>query len=234
MRTVALTMFGVTTACCDGVRRRLEELGFEVLVFHATGSGDRAMEKLVASGLIQGVIDVTTTAVADEVVGGVLACGPERFDAILAAKIPYVASLGALDMVNFGARETVPSKYDRRKLHVHNAQVTLMRTVAIECECIARWLAAKWNRSTAPLTVLVPERGLSAIDVLGGPFYDPHADAALFDELAVRLQTSAERKLVRLPLHVNDPAFGEALVEEFVALLATGVASERVESDAAN
>ncbi|MCE9603401.1 MAG: Tm-1-like ATP-binding domain-containing protein [Planctomycetia bacterium] len=217
-RTVAMTMFGVTTTCVDGIRRSLEARGEDCLVFHATGSGDRAMENLVRSQLIDGVIDATTTAVADEVVGGVLACGPERFDAILAARLPYVVSLGALDMVNFGARETVPERFAERKLHVHNAQVTLMRTTAEECRAIARWIAAKLNRSTAPLTILIPERGLSALDAEGMAFYDRAADAALFDELEHRLLTTAERRIVRLPLHINDPEFGAALTAEWLAL----------------
>ena len=218
---VALTMFGVTTPCVDGVRKQLEARGFDVLVSPATGSGHRAREKLVASGLVQGVIDVTTTAMADEVVGGVLPCGPERFGAILAAGISYVARLGALDRVNFGARATLPPQLAGRRLHVHNAQVTLMRTTADECRRIARRLAAKWNRSTAPLTVLVPERGLSAIDAPGQPFYDPEANGALFDELEATLITSPMRRLLRLPLHVNDPEFGAALTAEFVRFAAS-------------
>jgi len=220
-QTIAMTMFGVTTTCVDRVRRALEASGHECLVFHATGSGDRAMENLVRSGLIDGVIDATTTAVADEVVGGVLACGPDRFDAILAARLPYVVSLGALDMVNFGALETVPERFAARKLHVHNPQVTLMRTTAEECRAIARWIAAKLNRSTAPLTIFVPERGLSALDTEGMPFFDPTADAALFDELERLIEKTSERRIVRLPLHVNDPAFAAALVAEWTKLAAT-------------
>ena len=217
-RTIAMTMFGVTTTCVDGIRRALEARGDDCLVFHATGSGDRAMENLVRSGLIDGVIDATTTAVADELVGGVLACGPERFDAILAARLPYVVSVGALDMVNFGARETVPERFASRKLHVHNPQVTLMRTTADECREFARWIAAKLNRSTAPLTVVIPERGVSALDAEGMPFHDPAADAALFDELERRLEQTAERRIIRLPLHINDPQFSAALVEEWLKL----------------
>lgn len=219
-RTVAMTMFGVTTTCVDGVRRALEARGDDVLVFHATGTGDRAMENLVRSGLIDGVIDATTTAVADEVVGGVLACGPDRFDAILAARLPYVVSLGALDMVNFGAKETVPERFAERKLHVHNPQVTLMRTTAEECRAIARWIAAKLNRSTAPLAVLIPERGLSALDAEGMPFYDPAADAALFEELERNIEQSPERRIVRVPLHINDPAFGAELTNQWLKLAA--------------
>jgi len=221
-RTVAMTMFGVTTTCVDGVRRSLEARGDDVLVFHATGTGDRAMENLVRSGLIDGVIDATTTAVADQVVGGVLACGPDRFEAILAARLPYVVSLGALDMVNFGAKETVPERFLNpaagRKLHVHNPQVTLMRTTAEECRAIARWIAAKLNRSTAPLAILIPEHGLSALDAEGMPFYDPAANAALFDELERCVEQMPERRIVRLPLHINDPAFGEAITNRWLTL----------------
>ena len=219
--TLGMTMFGVTTPCVDAVRTSLEGRGYDCLVFHATGSGDRAMENLVRSGLIQGVIDVTTTAVADELVGGVLACGPHRFDAILEARVPYVLSVGALDMVNFGAKETVPSKFAGRKLHVHNAQVTLMRTTPDENRQFARWIADKLNRSTAPLTLLIPERGVSSIDAVGQPFHDPAADAALFDELERTVRQSLQRKVKRLPLHINDPAFAAALVEEFLGLTST-------------
>ncbi len=216
--TVGMTMFGVTTPCVDAVRKSLESRGYDCLVFHATGSGDRAMENLVRSGLIQGVIDVTTTAVADEVVGGVLACGPHRFDAILEARIPYVLSVGALDMVNFGAKETVPTKFADRKLHVHNAQVTLMRTTRDENREFARWIANKLNRSIAPLTLLIPDLGISAIDAVGQPFHDPVADAALFDELERTIQKTEQRRIKRLPLHINDPAFAASLVEEFHSL----------------
>lgn len=224
-QTIAMTMFGVTTTCVDQVRRTLEASGHECLVFHATGSGDRAMENLVRSGLIDGVIDATTTAVADEVVGGVLACGPDRFDAILAARLPYVVSLGALDMVNFGAMETVPLRFANasaaRKLHVHNPQVTLMRTTAEECRGIARWIAAKLNRSQTPLTILIPELGLSALDAPGMPFHDPQADAALFDELERCVQQTPERRIARLPLHVNDPEFAWALVAAWTKLVSS-------------
>lgn len=216
--TLGMTMFGVTTPCVDAVRKSLEARGYDGLVFHATGSGDRAMENLVRSGLIQGVIDVTTTAVADEVVGGVLACGPHRFDAILDACVPYVLSVGALDMVNFGARETVPPKFSGRKLHVHNAQVTLMRTTPDENRQFACWIANKLNRSTAPLTLLIPELGISSIDAVGQPFHDPIADAGLFDELERSVQTTEQRTIKRLPLHINDPAFAAALVYEFQKL----------------
>jgi uncharacterized protein (UPF0261 family) len=211
--TLGMTMFGVTTPCVTKVREALEARGYECLVFHATGSGGRAMEKLVESGLIEGVLDVTTTEVADEVVGGVLPCGRDRFEAILRAKIPYVLSLGALDMVNFGARETVPEPFRSRLLHVHNAQVTLMRTTPDENRQCARWIAAKLNHAVVPFEVLIPEKGVSALDAPGQPFFDPEADAALFDELEKAILPAPGRSIRRLPLHLNDPAFAQALVE---------------------
>ncbi|MCA9136224.1 MAG: Tm-1-like ATP-binding domain-containing protein [Planctomycetales bacterium] len=213
--TIGMTMFGVTTPCVSMVRQSLEQLGNECLVFHATGTGGRAMEQLVESGLIQGVLDVTTTEVADEIVGGVFPAGAQRFDRILSSRIPYVLSLGALDMVNFGAVETVPEPLRDRKLHVHNAQVTLMRTNAQENEAAAVWIANKLNRSTAPLTVVIPELGVSSLDIEGGPFHDPEANAALFDTLTKRLEQTATRRILRLPLHINDPAFADAIVAEY-------------------
>jgi uncharacterized protein (UPF0261 family) len=212
---IGMTMFGVTTPCVDAVRKKLEAEGFDCLVFHATGTGGRTMEKLVEAGMIRGVLDVTTTEVADEVVGGVFPAGPDRFDAILKAEVPYLMSLGALDMVNFGAMETVPEKFRGRKLHVHNSNVTLMRTTPDENRQFARWIAGKINRSTAPVTILIPERGVSMIDAPGQPFLDPDADAALFEELEGSIEQTPTRVLRRLPLHINDPAFAAALVEAF-------------------
>jgi uncharacterized protein (UPF0261 family) len=216
--TLGMTMFGVTTPCVTLVRETLENRGFECLVFHATGTGGRAMEKLVEAGLIEGVLDVTTTEVADEVVGGVLPCGSKRFEAILRAKIPYVLSLGALDMVNFAARDTVPERFRSRRLHVHNAHVTLMRTTPDENRQTARWIAAKLNNACAPFEVLIPENGVSALDAPGLPFHDPQADAALFEELERAVERGPGRSIRRLPLHINDPAFALALVESFLAL----------------
>lgn len=213
--TIGMTMFGVTTACVTAVREALEAEGNDVLVFHATGTGGRAMEKLVASGLIGGVLDVTTTEVADEVVGGVFRAGPDRFDAILRARVPYVVSLGALDMVNFSARDTVPADFRSRTLHVHNANVTLMRTTADENREAARWIAAKLNRSVAPLILLIPEGGVSALDAPGQPFRDPEADAALFEELERSIEATPTRQVRRLPWHINDPEFAAALVAAY-------------------
>ena len=212
---IGVTMFGVTTPCVTAVREALEAEGNDVLVFHATGTGGQAMEKLVGSGLIGGVLDVTTTEVADEVVGGVFRAGPARFGAIIAARVPYVLSLGALDMVNFGAMETVPEQFRSRNLHVHNAQVTLMRTTPDENRQCARWIAGKLNHSQAPLIVLIPEGGVSALDAPGKPFWDPDADRALFEELEGALVASDERQVRRRPHHINDPQFAAALVAAY-------------------
>ncbi len=217
-QTVAMTMFGVTTPCVTAVREALEARGFDALVFHATGTGGRAMEKLVEAGLVQGVLDITTTEVADEVVGGILPAGPARFEAILRARVPYVLSLGALDMVNFGAIGTVPVAFRQRKLHVHNAQATLMRTTPDENRRIARWIAAKLNRAEAPFTLLVPEGGVSALDAPGGAFFDPEADAALIDELESAIEPRPGRSIRRLPWNINDPAFAQALVAAYLEL----------------
>lgn len=220
--TIGLTMFGVTTPCVTTLRQSLEDQGNDCLVFHATGSGGRAMEQLVESGLIQGVLDVTTTEVADELVGGVFAAGAERFDRILRSEVPFVLSLGALDMVNFGGVETVPAKFKNRLLHVHNAQVTLMRTTPEENEQIARWIVSKLNRSTAPVTLVIPEGGVSALDAPSQPFHDPAADAVLFDTLESQLEQTRQRRVVRLPLHINDPQFAAGLLAEYLALTRQG------------
>jgi uncharacterized protein (UPF0261 family) len=216
---IGMTMFGVTTPCVTRVREILEDRGFDCLVFHATGSGGRAMEQLVASGLISGVLDITTTEVADEVAGGVFTAGPQRLDKLIEAKIPLVLSLGALDMVNFGGIENLPPKFANRKLHIHNAQVTLMRTTVEENRQIAAFIAQKLNRATTPWRVLVPERGVSLLDLPGKPFYDPAADATLFDELQRLLETSCDRQLIRLPYDINAPEFSQALAENFLQML---------------
>lgn len=214
-RTVGMTMFGVTTACVTMVREMLEAEGYDCLVFHATGTGGQAMEKLVESGMIDGVLDITTTEVADEVVGGVFAAGPERFDRILEKEIPYVVSVGALDMVNFGAKDTVPQKFQNRKLHVHNAQVTLMRTTVEENKQFGVWMANKLNRSKRPIQVLIPEKGVSLIDDVGQPFYDLDADAALFEVLESEIVQTGERVVKRFPYGMNERGFAEALVGAF-------------------
>lgn len=221
----AMTMFGVTTPCVTAVRAQLERDGWDCLVFHATGTGGRAMESLARAGLVQALADLTTTEVADEVVGGVFACGPGRFSGMVERTLPCVMSLGALDMVNFGARDTVPERFRSRRLHTHNAQVTLMRTTPEENRACARWIAERVNRSTAPLTILVPERGVSALDAPGQPFHDPEADAALFDELERCIDQTPTRRFVRLPLHINDPAFAAAALAELARIAPRAVAA---------
>ncbi len=211
---VGLTMFGVTTPCVQAVTKLLEER-YDCLVFHATGTGGQSMEKLVDSGLLAGVLDVTTTEIADLIVGGVLSAGPERLDAIARARVPYVGSCGALDMVNFWAMETVPAPFRGRNLYRHNQNVTLMRTTADECAAIGKFIADKLNRMEGPVRFLIPEGGVSKIDAPGEPFWDPAADKALFDAIATGFRAGANRRLVRLPHNINDPAFAEALVAHF-------------------
>ena len=211
---VGLTMFGVTTPC---VTRVVELLGGsrDCLVFHATGTGGRTLESLADSGMLEGVIDATTTEIADHVVGGVLSAGPDRLGAVARSGIPWVGSIGALDMVNFWACDTVPERFRNRRLYVHNANVTLMRTTPEECRAIAAWMAEKLNACPGPVRLLIPERGVSALDVAGGAFHDPEADAALFDALEANLHQTDDRRLVRLPLHINDPAFADAFVAAY-------------------
>jgi uncharacterized protein (UPF0261 family) len=213
---VAATMFGVTTPCVERARAVLEAAGFEVLVFHATGSGGRTMESLIDSGLVAGVLDVTTTELADELVGGVLSAGPERLTAAARAGVPQVVSVGALDMVNFLAFDTVPARFAGRKFHRHNANVTLMRTTAAENAALGRELATKVARSKGPARIFLPLRGLSAIDRSGQPFDDPEARAALYG--AIRASAGSV-PVTELDLHINDAAFAEAMANELVKLL---------------
>jgi uncharacterized protein (UPF0261 family) len=208
---LGLTMFGVTTACVQGVVKRLEA-DYDCLVFHATGVGGQSMEKLADSGLLAGVVDVSTTEIADEIGGGVLSAGPTRLDVFARRPLPYVGSCGALDMVNFGAWDTVPERFHGRRLYRHNPTVTLMRTTADECRAIGAFLADKLNAMAGPVRFLIPEGGVSAIDRPGQPFHDPEADRALFASLEERFRAGADRKLQRLPLHINDEAFIDALV----------------------
>ncbi|MCY7319748.1 MAG: Tm-1-like ATP-binding domain-containing protein [Ramlibacter sp.] len=208
---LGLTMFGVTTPCVQAVAKRLED-AYDCLVFHATGVGGQSMEKLAASGLLCGVIDVSTTEVADEIAGGVHSAGPLRMDVFAHNALPYVGSCGALDMVNFGAWDTVPERYRSRKLYRHNPAVTLMRTTPDECRAIGEFIAAKLNAMQGPVRFLIPEGGVSAIDRPGQPFHDPQADRVLFDTIGQLFRTGPDRKLQRLPLHINDEAFADALV----------------------
>lgn len=221
---VAATMFGVTTPAVEEARARLEELGYEVLVFHATGAGGRAMEALVDAGLVQGVLDLTTTELADELLGGVLTAGPHRLEAAARTGTPAVVSVGALDMVNFGPRETVPERYADRQLLVHNPTVTLMRTTEPEMAELGRVLAGKLAASTGPVQVRLPLGGVSAVDVEGGPFADPAADEALFT--AVREGLAGTPVEVRTsPAAINDPGFGAAAADALHALVTATAAA---------
>lgn len=214
---VGLTMFGVTTPCVQQVARLLGP-EWETLVFHATGVGGRSMEKLVDSRLVQGVIDVSTTEVCDMLLGGILPATDDRFGAVIRTKLPYVGSVGALDMVNFAGPDTVPAHYRGRNLYPHNPQVTLMRTTAEENVRIGRWIGERLNLMEGPVRFLIPEGGVSALDAPGKPFFDPDANAALFEALASTVRPTVNRQLIRLPHHINDPAFAQALVREFLAL----------------
>lgn len=215
---IAATMFGVTTPCVEAARRVLEEAGYEVLVFHATGTGGQAMESLVADGLIAGVLDITTTELADELVGGVLSAGPDRLTVAAAKGVPQVLAPGALDMVNFGPRDSVPEQFRNRKFYQHNPAVTLMRTTAEENRRLGEEIARKVSAATGPAAVLLPLRGVSAIDREGQPFGDPEADLVLFD--AIRANLSANVELVERDEHINDPAFAEAAAAKLLELLA--------------
>jgi uncharacterized protein (UPF0261 family) len=214
---VGLTMFGVTTPCVQQVTKLLAG-EWESLVFHATGTGGRSMEKLVDSGMLPAVIDVSTTEVCDMMMGGILPATEDRFGAVIRTRIPYVGSVGALDMVNFAAPETVPAHYRGRTLYPHNPQITLMRTTADENARMGRWIGERLNAMEGPVRFLLPERGVSALDAPGQPFHDPDADAALFEALERTVRPTANRQILRLPFHINDPAFAAALAAQFTTL----------------
>lgn len=216
--SVGLTMFGVTTPSVTQITDHLSDR-FDCVVFHATGTGGRSMEQLLGENLLDGIIDITTTEIADELVGGVLSAGPERLDAVIASGVAYVGSVGALDMVNFWAADTVPDKFAERLFYHHNDNVTLMRTTPTECARIGAWIARKLNRATGPVCVLLPEKGISALDIEGGPFHDPQADAALFEALETNLTQTDRCTLRRLPLHINDPAFSAAAAQAYLSLI---------------
>lgn len=211
---VALSMFGVTTPCVRQVAAMLGDR-YECLVFHATGIGGQSMEKLVEAGQVSGIVDVTTTEVADLLVGGIFPATEDRFGAVIRKRLPYVGSVGALDMVNFGPRETVPERHAGRLLYEHNPQVTLMRTNAEENARIGRWIGERLNEMDGPVRFLLPESGVSALDARGQPFDDLAARAALFSALEATVRQTSTRRLVRVPHHINDPAFAAALVAAF-------------------
>ncbi len=218
---VAASMFGNTTPCVQQARAILEQAGFEVLVFHATGTGGRTMESLIAEGLIAGVLDITTTEWADQLVGGVLAAGPARLEAAARRGVPAVVTPGCLDMVNFWAPHTVPERFQGRKFYAHNPNITLMRTTPDECRQLGRIVAEKLNLSTGPVAVLLPLRGWSMIDAPGGPFWWPEADSAFAQELKAALRPDIP--VVELDCNVNDPEFARRCAETLLELMRAGV-----------
>lgn len=211
---VALTMFGVTTPCVTAVAEQLAG-EYDPLVFHAVGTGGRAMEKLADDGQLHAVLDITTTEICDLLAGGVFSAGPERLDAVARTGVPYVGSCGALDMVNFGAPDTVPQRYRERLFYRHNPQVTLMRTSVEENRAIAEFIAGKLNACPGQVRFLLPEGGVSLLDADGQPFWDPEADAALFETLERQVEQTDRRRVIRLPHNLNDPEFANALVAAF-------------------
>lgn len=214
---VGITMFGVTTPCVQAVTRRLEA-DYDCLVFHATGIGGRAMEALGDSRLLSGFLDITTTEVADMIVGGVFPADADRFGAAIRTGVPYVGSVGALDMVNFGARDTVPGKFQNRKFVIHNPNVTLMRTTRDENRAFGEWIGARLNQMNGPVRFLLPEGGVSMLDVPGQPFHDPDADNALFEALERTVRVTPQRQILRVRANINDAAFVDALVDAFHAV----------------
>jgi uncharacterized protein (UPF0261 family) len=219
---IVASMFGNTTACVDQARKALSEAGYEVLVFHATGIGGRTMESLIETGLVSGVLDVTTTEWADELVGGILSAGPARLESAARRGVPAIVAPGCLDMVNFGSPESVPQQFKGRTFYQHNPQVTLMRTTPSECTRLGEILAEKVNLSVGPVTALIPLRGISVISAAGQPFHDPAADAALFD--AIRRHLRKNIKLMELDCAINDPQFAEACAKELLKNLGISAA----------
>ena len=208
---LGLSMFGVTTACVQGVTHALQS-EFECLVFHATGSGGQSLEKLAGDGHLAAMVDLTTTEIADLLCGGVLSAGDDRLGAPTRRALPYIGSCGALDMVNFWARNTVPANYNERLFHIHNANVTLMRTTPDENARIGRWIAERLNRMTGPVRFLIPEGGVSALDAPGQAFCWPEADRALFDAITSHTSQTPQRQIVHVPAHINDTRFIEQVV----------------------
>ncbi|WP_099348682.1 Tm-1-like ATP-binding domain-containing protein [Acetobacter aceti] len=214
---IGITMFGVTTLCVTEAVRVLEP-DFECLVFHATGSGGNSMERLVAQGVLRGVLDITTTEFCDFVAGGIFPCDASRLDVIAETKVPYVGSCGGLDMVNFGAVETVPERYRDRVFVRHNPFITLMRTTVDECRAMGRLIGERLNRCNGPVRFFYPEDGFSQLDRPDQPFYDPAADMGFRDALLETLQQTADRRFISLPLAMNDPAFAQAMAGELIDL----------------
>jgi uncharacterized protein (UPF0261 family)/ABC-type branched-subunit amino acid transport system ATPase component len=224
---VGITMFGVTTPAVQKIAAELKD-DFECLVFHATGVGGRSMEKLVDSGQLAGVIDLTTTEVCDLLMGGVFPATEDRFGAIIRSRVPYVGSVGALDMVNFGAPDSIPEHYRQRKFHVHNAQVTLMRTTSEENDRMGRWIGERLNQMDGLVRFFLPEGGVSALDKQGQPFWDPEADAALFKALERTVRQTGNRQIIRVRHNINDPEFASTIVGAFRPLLGRAGGRRRV------
>jgi uncharacterized protein (UPF0261 family) len=217
---VAATMFGVTTPCVTAARKILEETGYEVLVFHATGTGGQAMESLIDDGAFAGVLDITTTELADELAGGVMSAGAHRLEAAGSKGIPQVVCPGAIDMVNFGPLDSVPEKYRERKLYVHNPNVTLMRTTPEECAELGRTTAEKLNRARGPVAFMMPMRGVSAIDAPGQPFAWPEANARFLE--ALRKNLDPRVRLREVEAHINDPAFAQCAARTLLEMMSAG------------
>ncbi|WP_134661375.1 MULTISPECIES: Tm-1-like ATP-binding domain-containing protein [unclassified Amycolatopsis] len=226
---VAASMFGVTTPAVEACRTIIEDAGYEVLVFHATGAGGRALEGLAAGGFLAGVLDLTTTELADELVGGVLTAGPDRLTAAGSHGIPQVVSLGALDMVNFGARDTVPPRFASRLLYEHNATVTLMRTTAEESAQLGEIVGRKLAAASGPTALVVPGRGVSALDTSGGLFEDPAADEALTSAAIAAVAGSAV-EVVQVDAHINDPEFARAAAETLLRYLTVSEENKNAEN----
>lgn len=211
---IVASMFGNTTDCVQSAKAILEKEGYEVLVFHATGTGGRTMESIIETGMVSGVLDITTTEWADELVGGILGAGPTRMEAAARNGVPAIVTPGCLDMVNFGTPDSIPAKFEDRIFYEHNPQVTLMRTTPEECAQLGKVLAEKVNLSTGPVTVLIPRRAISVISAPGQKFHDPAADLALFDALKRNLRDGI--KVVELDCAINDPEFAEACARELL------------------
>ena len=224
---IGLTMFGVTTPCIQQITAALEN-DYDCLVFHATGVGGRSMEKLMDSGMLTAMIDLTTTEVCDMMMGGVFPADEDRFGAAIRSKIPYIGGCGALDMVNFGPPDTVPDKYRDRLFYEHNPQVTLMRTTPEENDRMGRWIGERLNLMTGPVRFYLPEGGVSALDAPGMAFHNPEADAALFKALEETVLRTTERQLIRVPHNINDPEFSAHVVSTFTGLFGSPTSSKRI------
>jgi uncharacterized protein (UPF0261 family) len=219
--SIGLTMYGVTTPCVRHVTDQLKAQ-FDCLVFHATGPGGQSMERLLESAFLSGVIDVTTSDIVDLLLGGHFAANDDRLEAVAETRAPYVGSCGALDMINFRAPSTVPAHYQKRRIHRHNSFITLVRTTPEENRIVGKWIGEKLNRCQGPVRFLMPEKGVSALDAPEQPFFDPEADEALFSAIEATVRVTGTRIVSRLPLHINDPAFGSALAQSFLEAIEQG------------